>query len=190
MNNTFVRAFLSMLLLASICGAWTNSQEAANRMGASEVKEFTFDKSSKALSEEHRQEIRNAINEAAQKGRIDEVKVLVWSDKEYPPEQGQQSKADRKLANERMNEIKKFLKNDLKISSVKTYNMTERPNALEKFFHTSDAKVKSVAEATGAAPTQNETGAFNLKAQASKGIVLVFCGAVEKNPEFVDSGFA
>lgn len=174
MNNTFVRAFLGILLLASICGAWTNSQDAADRMGASQMKEFTFDKSSKNLTEEHKQEIRNAINEAAQKGRIDEVKVLVWSDKEYPPVKGKQDKVDRKLAKERMDEVRKFIKEELRVSRVKTYNMTERPNAVEKFFYTSDAKVKGIAESTGAAPTANETGIFNMKAQASKGIVMVF----------------
>lgn len=174
MNNIFVRSFLGVLFLASICGAWTNTQDAADRMGASQVKELSFDKNGRGLSEAQKTEIRNAVNDAAQKGRIDEVKVLAWSDKEYPTEKGKLSKDDHKLAKARMNEIKKFLKDDMKVSSVSTYNMSERPNALEKFFHTSDAKVKGVAESTGAAPTEKETGLFDMKAQASKGVVMIF----------------
>lgn len=42
--------------------------------------------------------------------------------------------------------------------------MTERPNALQKLLNTNDAKVKTAVESTGAAPTDGNTGLFEMKA--------------------------
>ncbi len=78
------------------------------------------------------------------------------------------------LAKNRISHLKSFLKDELKVKSVDTHNMAERPNALEKFFNTGDAKVKNTTEASGAAPTDGNTGLFDLKAQASKGVVMIF----------------
>jgi hypothetical protein len=175
MNNTFTRALVAVALLTAFqAHAWTTSKDAADRLGADQVKEISFDKNMSNLTDEQKNEIRTAVNEAAQKGKIEEVKILAWSDKEYPAEKGKQSKDDVNLAKNRIRDLKAFLKDDLKVSSVDTYNMTERPNALQKFFHTSEAKVKKVAEASGAAPTEGNTGLFDMKAQASKGVVMIF----------------
>lgn len=154
--------------------AWTTTQDAADRLGASMVKEVSFEKNTDRLSDFQKTEIKNAINEASQKGKIDEVKILAWSDKEYPAEKGKQSKDDINLAKNRIRHLKSYLKDELKVSDVDTYNMTERPNALEKLFNTSDAKIKNAAESTGAAPVDGNTGLFDLKAQASKGVVMIF----------------
>lgn len=175
MNNTFVRAFIAMSLFASLqANALNNSKDAANRLGASGVQEISFGKDSANMTEAQKSEIRAAIAAAAKNGKIDEVKILAWSDKEYPSEKGQQMKSDEALAKRRLQGLESFVKKDLKISKVDTYNMTERPNALEKLFNTSDAKVKQTAEAGGAAPTEGNTGFFDLKSQASKGVVLIF----------------
>lgn len=175
MNNTFCRLLVAVSFLAGLqVEAWTTTQDAADRLGAQQVKEISFDKNSSSLTEAQKTEIRNAVTEAAQKGKIDEVKVLAWSDKEYPAEKGKQSKEDVALAKKRIEDLKMFLKKELKVSSVDSYNMTERPNALEKFFHTSDAKVKDTTEAMGAAPAEGNTGIFDMKAQASKGVVMIF----------------
>lgn len=165
---------LIAIAFAASAHAWTTTQDAADRLGATQVKEVSFDKSSDKLTDAQKADIRAAIQEAAQKGKIDEVKVLAWSDKEYPSENGKQTKEEVGLAKKRINYIKSFLKEELKIKSVDTHNMAERPNSLEKMFNTSDAKVKNTAEASGAAPTEGNTGIFDLKAQASKGVVMVF----------------
>lgn len=166
--------FLAGLLLAIHANAWTTTKDAADRLGADQVKEVTFEKSATGLSEAQKVEIRAAISEASKKGKIDEVKVLAWSDKEYPTESGKPSKSDINLAKDRLKDLKAFLKDELKVSDVDTYNMSERPNAIEKFFHTSDSKVKNAAEAEGAAPTAGNTGLFDMKAQAAKGVVMIF----------------
>ncbi len=154
--------------------AWTTTQDAADRMGAAQVKEVSFDKTADRLTDAQKKEIRDAIAEVGQKGKIDEVRVLAWSDKEYPSENGKQTKQEVDLAKNRLKHLKAFLKDELKVKDVDTYNMAERPNAVAKFFNTSDNKVKSTTENTGAAPTEGNTGLFDLKAQASKGVVMVF----------------
>ncbi|MBC7458379.1 MAG: hypothetical protein H7235_08885, partial [Bdellovibrionaceae bacterium] len=133
----------------------------------------TFDKKSASLTDAHKETLRVAINEASQAGKIAEVKVLAWSDKEYPSPTGKQSREDVKLAKNRIADIKAYLK-DLKVSDVGTYNMTERPNALQKLFHTKTEKVKNTTEMAGAAPTADQTGIFDNKAQASKSVVMIF----------------
>lgn len=165
---------LGMTLIAIQSYSWTNTQEAASRLGASDYKEITFDKNTTTLTPEQKAEIQNTINMASQKGKIDEVKILVWADKEYPSEKGKLDKSDVRLAKERIKNLNNYLKKDLRISDVDTYNMTERPNALQKFFHTSEAQVKSTTESSGAAPTAENTGIFDIKDQASKAVVMVF----------------
>lgn len=174
MEKTFLRIIVALSFLGAIqASAWTNSQDAGLMLGASQVKEITFDKSSSSLTDAHKETLRAAINEASQAGKIAEVKVLAWSDKEYPSPTGKQSREDVKLAKKRMSDIKSYLK-DLKVSDVDTYNMTERPNALQKLFHTKTEKVKNTTEMAGAAPTADQTGLFDNKAQASKSIVMIF----------------
>lgn len=153
---------------------WTTTQDAASRLGAVQVREITFDKNSSNLSDSLKKDIKEVINEASQKGKIVEVKILAWSDKEYPTENGKQTKQEVGLAKNRLKTLKKFLKDELKVSNVETHNMTERPNALQKLLNTNDAKVKTAAESTGAAPTDGNTGLFEMKAQASKASIMVF----------------
>ncbi|MNL71840.1 hypothetical protein D3C87_1970620 [compost metagenome] len=79
-----------------------------------------------------------------------------------------------KLANDRANEIKKYIKNELKVSDVKTFNMAERPNALQSMLGTKTAEMKETMEGSGAAPkTEKEKGIFNQKAQASTAVIMI-----------------
>ena len=72
-----------------------------------------------------------------------DVKVIAWSDSEYPAKkQKQLSKKDRELAERRASMLEDFLKQNLKSADVDTYNMAERPNTLENLFDTSDARLK------------------------------------------------
>ncbi len=174
MEKSFLRIFVALSFLGVMqASAWTNSQDAGHMLGATQVKEITFDKKSASLTDAHKETLRTAINEASQAGQIVEMKVLAWSDKEYPSPTGRQSREDVKLAKKRISDIKSYLKS-LKISNIDTYNMTERPNALQKLFHTQTEKVKNTTEMAGAAPTADQTGLFDNKAQASKSVVMIF----------------
>ncbi len=176
MKNMYI-SVISLTILFSVLqthAAWTSTEEAANQLGAAQVQEVGYDKNSSSLSEVQKNDVRSIVAKALQAGRLDEIKILSWSDKEYPSKDLKQNNEDIKLAKMRMSGIKQFLKDDLKISSVKMYNMTERPNAIQKFFNTKQAAVKNTTEFAGAAPVNGNTGLFDFKSQASKSIVMVF----------------
>ncbi|MFV8257846.1 hypothetical protein ACNQKP_08565 [Bdellovibrio bacteriovorus] len=166
----------TVALSASTSFAVDNATESAGKtLGAKMVSEISFDEGKSSLTDSAKDDIRKMVNEAKQKGKIDELKVAVWADREYPTEGAKASKQDVNLANDRARVVKNFIKDELKVGSVNTYNMTERPNALQKFMHTDTAKTKTAMEDSGAAPrTQDETGFFNQKAKSSKAVIMVY----------------
>lgn len=155
---------------------YKSDKEASAKLGASTSSEITFEKGQSNLSEAAKQEIRNVVEKSKASGKkIDEVKAAVWSDREYPT-QGQASnvpKADIDLAKKREKAIKDFIAKDLDLD-VETFNMSERPNALQKFMGTETADVKKTLEARGSAPASDETGMLDHDAKASKAVIMVF----------------
>jgi hypothetical protein len=151
------------------------TESASKSLGAAMASEVSFDEGKASLNESAQNEIRGIINSAKEKGKIDELKVAVWADREYPVKDTKVSKADIDLAKKRADSIKSFIKREMKVGVVHTYNMTERPNALQKFLKTPQEKVKTTMEASGAAPrTSDETGIFGQKAKASKAVIMIY----------------
>ncbi|MFM6927090.1 MAG: hypothetical protein ACKOX6_01425, partial [Bdellovibrio sp.] len=154
---------------ASHASVTSETEASSKALGAKMANEISFEEGKTSLTDTSKQEIRDFIKTARDQGKIGEVKVAVWADREYPSPDTKASDADVKLANERAKELKGFLKKELAVNDVNTYNMTQRPNALQKFIHTPTANMKNTMEKMGAAPTtEKETGLFNQKAQASK----------------------
>lgn len=178
MNRKFqstVIAAVCTFALSAAAFVSSETETAASGLGASMVSETKFDAGQSALTDGQKKDIASFVQEAKQKGKIKEIKVLAWSDQEYPVAEQKLSKAEIDKAKNRAQEIRKYLKNELKVSSVDSYNMAERPNGLEKLFKTGDAKVKNTMESGGAAPTTSDgTGLFGLKAQASKAVIMVY----------------
>lgn len=151
-------------------------REASAKLGAAKTSEITFDKGQAALTESAKSEIRQIVEETKASGqKIDELKVAVWSDREYPTEAQAKNvpKADIELAKKREQAIKNYVKKDLSLD-VETFNMTERPNALQRFMSTETSDVKKTLEARGSAPASDETGMFDHKGKASKAVIMVF----------------
>jgi len=172
---------LSLMLAAGLFGLSLNSmavsgetEHAASAMGAAKVSQVSFDQGKSTLSDSARAEIKNVVEEAKKSGKINEIRLAVWADREYPSPDTKAPKADVKLANDRADEIKKYIKNELKVSDIKTFNMAERPNALQSMLGTKTAEVKETMEGSGAAPkTEKEKGIFNQKAQASTAVIMI-----------------
>jgi len=147
----------------------------ADAMGAANLDEVTFAEGSTTLSQDLKNQIAQLVTDARAKGQIQNVKVLAWADKEYPMPKVKLADGDVSLAQKRAAAIDKYLHDDLGVSNIDKYNMAERPNKIEQWFKTSDARVKNSAEQNGTAPrTKEETGVFGLKGQASKALILVF----------------
>lgn len=166
---------LSGASLGALAAVDAETENASKSLGAALSSEISFDEGKANLTESAQNEIRSVIGSAKEKGKIDELKVAVWADREYPVKDTKASKADIDLAKKRAENIKSFIKKELKVSSVNTYNMTERPNALQKFLKTPQEEVKATMEASGAAPrTSEETGVFGQKAKASKAVIMIY----------------
>jgi len=173
--NSLLIAFFSLALTQAHAGVSTETEQASKLLGAKMVSEVSFDEGKSSLSDSSKEEIKAFVASARESGKIGEVKLAVWADREYPAKDTKASSGDVKLANERAKSLSNYLKKELKVDSVSSYNMTERPNALQKFVKTPAEKVKSTIEATGAAPkTDAETGFFNQKAQAKKAVLMLY----------------
>lgn len=146
------------------------SKYVANEIGAQQVAEVRFRKGSHTLDKKELEKIRKAMRDAAQTGAVNEVRIVSWADNEYPSTYTKKlPPRQRELANERAEEIKRSLEsfNDV---SVKTYNMAERPGALQSLLSSSDYKMKSSLEKAGVPNTH--TG-VKIPSFAGKAIVMV-----------------
>lgn len=150
-------------------------ESAAKSLGASTAEEVSFKEGTAQLTDSAKDSLRNVMKSAKENGTIEQVKVIAWADREYPVKGTKAPKEDVKLANERIQSIKRFLKADQNVADVSGYNMTQRPNGVQKWLNTPQASVKDTLENTGAAPrTNEETGLFGHKAQASRAVLMVY----------------
>jgi hypothetical protein len=153
----------------------SETERASKDLGANMVSEISFDKGQSVLTENLKRDIETIVSSAKQSGSIREIKVAVWSDQEYPNKNTKITKSEVTLAEGRATNIKKYILNNLNVPTVVTYNMSQRPNSLQKFLKTGQADLKATMETTGAAPTsEQKKGIFDQKAQASKAVVLIY----------------
>jgi len=178
LTNKIVRLVIAFSMFAgfAVHASVTSETEASSKaLGAKMANEISFEERKSSLTDTSKQEIRDFIKTARDQGKIGEIKVAVWADLEYPSPGTKASSADVKLANDRAKELKNFLKKEMAVNDVNTYNMTQRPNALQKFMHTPTANMKNKMEKMGAAPTtEKETVLFSQKAQASKAVMMIY----------------
>lgn len=174
-NRILVTVATGLIFIGQANATSDEVTQASQELGAKMSSTISFDEGKATLTDESKREIRDLVKKAEAQGRIDEVKVAAWADREYPTANTKASKSDIDLAKRRLTEVEKFLEKDLKVDDVDTYNMTERPNALQKFLRTDTAKTKTAMESSGAAPkTTSETGLFGQKAQASKAVLMIY----------------
>lgn len=162
---------LGAMIIANTAWA-TPPSEALGTTWSSEVK---FNRGQATLPADRLNEISGIINRAKESGEIDEVKVISWSDGELPPKAASAPNSEVKLAEQRADYLKKYIKSELDVSSVDTFNMAKRANKVQDFLNTPASKLKDHLESTGNAPTKKEdTGLFGMKSKASSALVLVY----------------
>jgi len=175
--------FLSLVVLALVavgCRSGHKTHDAAvspetkavgQKNEASYVAEVKFDKGSSVLSEDARAELDRVIANAASSGKIDQIKILTWADAEYPADvQKALPKPQRDLVSRRNKAMNDYIKAKTSGVNVDTYNMAERPNALEKLFNTSDARIKRSLENAG---MSDSATVLRSSANASKSTVML-----------------
>lgn len=134
-----------------------------------------FDKGKTDLKNFNRKNLKELIKKAQkQKLPIEEIRILAWSDDEYPDKvEGQSSKVDVAIASERGKKIKEFLEKELKeADDIDAYNMAKRPDLLSKILRNDEFQVKEAFETSGATASELPDGSLSYT-KASKAIVII-----------------
>lgn len=172
---TLIRLFMTVAFLGTLTSHAQDVETATAKMvGAEQSAPVFFDPGVQALTEQEKGELKAFFATVRESDEITKVQVLAWGDREYPDKKEHKaSKKQIELASGRADSIKKYLQDDLKISNVQIHNMAERPSKLAEILNTKDYKVKSSAEAAGAAPTKGKTGIFEEMGRATTALLLV-----------------
>ena len=127
------------------------ASQVASEEGASYVAEIQFTPGSAVVDADNQVKITRLVDKARGAGRIDDIKVVAWSDEEYPSTQTQAlSLPERTLAADRGKEVKKFLLTLEHTVPMQIYNMAERPNTFAQIAGTDNARIKKTLEAASA----------------------------------------
>lgn len=119
-------------------------------LGAETVAQLRFSEGSSRLSNDSRRSLADALSRAKARGELEEVKVISWADQEFPSVQGKKlSPRQQNLARERNEAIEAVVRQETNGVDVDSFNMAERPNALERLFRTEDYRVKRSLEEAG-----------------------------------------
>src|SRR5690606_35031965 len=100
-----------------------------------------------------------------------EVRVVTWSDKSWPAEQGSKfSKDDKKLADKRAENIKNFIEQSHPKQKVEVYSMTNDASSLAKPLDTKESELTSIfaKEGEGQPPASKEVQMIRDQGGASK----------------------
>ncbi len=143
-------------------------------LGESSFTTVEFPKGQSELSVAGQKELLRFITEIRKKhSSIEEIKVLAWSDQEYPTRTSTSSPRDVILANERASEVTRILEMNLKgQEDIQAFNMARRPGMLNEAFRTEDYSMKKNVEMAGATTTRNNKGQMSYS-KASKAVIII-----------------
>jgi hypothetical protein len=153
---------------------------AAAEQNAQHFTEIEFRKGSSALSRDATYKLDTAMRKARRLGEIDQIKIISWSDQEYPAENSREL-PDRQLdlADRRSESIENYLEDKLDWTvDIDEHNMADRPNDLERIFETSDYRVKQSLEQAGAG---RQGGRLTLGDKSQRALVLFLLDPKEDN---------
>ncbi len=132
------------------------SNAAAVEANAYNFVEIEFAPGTANLTASAKASLDAVLVQAHQKGVLDEAIVLSWADQEYPSNNLKKlSKRDRELADKRGKSVKDYVVSMSKID-VDTYNMAVQPNAVSKWFNTTDSRLKNSLMAAGLPTTADD----------------------------------
>lgn len=134
----------------------SNPDTAMQRSTATEI---AFKTGTTELTTESQAKLDALIVDAHKRGQIDQVKVLSWGDISYPPTGGAAvPKGQKDLAKKRNAAIENYIEKKNTNLYVESYNMAERPSALQDLLNTSESRVKDSLERAGISSDNTRRG--------------------------------
>lgn len=143
-----------------------SSSEMARTRHVAKVAEIDFRRGGTRLSQAEKKELASLVKDARAAGKIQDVKVLAWADKDYEASGLTAPKSEVKLADMRADAVKKYIRDSLKVSEVDSHNMAKQPDAMARLFKTDDYQLK-----TGA--LEGDGALFKPEPSPQKAVVLV-----------------
>lgn len=170
-----VQSFGATFLLILFAAGCSSSEKKSTEVMGTHYTTIEFDKGQSTLSREDKKLLQSLSKKAHDDNRkIEEIRILAWSDKEYPdPSKQSAPTSEIVLASNRANEIKEYLENDLsEYEDIDSYNMARRPDFLSKLLRDDEYAVKKAFEASGATGTKLTDGRVSYS-KASKALVII-----------------
>ncbi len=160
--NLFSRATLSICSLLGLsvvvgfgCAHDNNGQKTSSENTAgiqtagvnskarfARVAKIDFAKGTYALTSTEKTEISKLVKTARENGKIDEIKILAWADRDTVGGR-KATEAERNLAANRVKAVRAFIRENLDWKDIDTHNMAEQPSALDRIFKTDDFELKT-----------------------------------------------
>ncbi len=173
-------AFLILPLVLLACSHPENGKRtissgiAKEGMEGSHYTAVQFDRGQSVLSEANKKYLNELARKSSRTGReIDEIKILAWSDREYP-QAGEKTKTrDVILANDRANVIRKFMKEDLRATeTVGIFNMAKKPRMMSQLLKDEEFYLKKDVASSGVSATRLPGGKVSYT-KAGKVLVII-----------------
>ena len=187
-ENSALKSFLPACLLLVVSCA----HETQNKSTVLETRPFPlpgtvattviFDQATPELTDHHRRQLSQLIVRAqATDKTIEGIKILAWSDAEYPAT-GKLKRSAEDLAEKRTQKIRKYLRygDRLTTENFQTFNMAKRPSLLGQLGRSQDYKLKENFEHSGATATELPDGSKSYS-KASKANVIIDYEGTEDN---------
>lgn len=148
--------------------AMTNN--VANDIQAHSFVEVQYKEGSSTLSNDAKHSLNSILKLAHEKGEIDEVLVLSWSDQNYPAKNSDElPQSQRSLADKRNISVKNYLTSQRDID-VDSYNMAEKPSTYSKLFKTDDSQLKDSFLAAGLTTNSTTNHTYS---KSSRSVIFV-----------------
>lgn len=107
------------------------------------VAEIDFSRGGTKLSPSGKKELAAIVKDARSVGKIQEVKILAWADRDYAVAGREAPSSDVKLADARAKEVQNYIRDSLKVTEIDSHNMAKQPGAMSRLFKTDDYELKT-----------------------------------------------
>lgn len=184
MWKMMVKVIMPLAVLAATAGCGTTrpsstpSKEEQQEVPSIEGVHYAtivFDEGKSSLKDLNKKNLNRLVKKAQKaKTPIEEIRILAWSDNEYPDKlEGETTAKDQEIASKRGKAIKDYLEKKLRdANDIDAYNMAKRPDLLSKLFRDDEFEIKEAFESSGATAVELPDGAVSYT-KASKAIVII-----------------
>lgn len=149
------------------------TQMLASEMGTDLATEVTFKEGSSELTSDAKEKINKLVRKVKnKKGKISEVQVVTWGDKEYPSKKKEELNEQQKdLVNRRNSSLESFFESELNQFKFTGISMAERPSFWGRVTASDKSQVKKSLQLGRIATTAEKSQGVS---QASKSIIMIF----------------